>query len=79
MEKQNLTPKGKKNRFTIKKTKFKSQPRQSVVSVVSLSEVTEESLEVFRGLPEEIRRDPLLESFRKKNEKADGKLDIEIM
>lgn len=71
---ENQTPKGKKTRFTIKKSKYKSQPRQSVVSVVSLADVTEESLEVFRALPEEIRRDPLMESFRKKNEKITGEL-----
>jgi hypothetical protein len=43
---------------------------------VSLSEVTEESLEVWRALPEKIRQDPSLASFRKKNEKLLGKHEI---
>lgn len=65
-------PKKKKNRFTKSKTKGFTQ-RPSTVSVVSLSEVTEESLEVWRGLPEEIRHDPLMASFRKKEEKINRK------
>jgi hypothetical protein len=68
MEKVNLTSKGKKPQFS----KNKAPPRPSIVSnfsVVSLSDVTEESLEVWRALPEKIRGDPSLASFRRKNEK----------
>lgn len=49
--------------------------RPSIVSnysVVSLSDVTEESLEVWRALPETIRQDPSLASFRRKNETIHG-------
>lgn len=59
----------KKPQFVKKKL---APHRPSIVSnysVVSLSDVTEESLEVWRALPEKIRHDPSLASFRKKNEK----------
>jgi hypothetical protein len=72
MEKVNLTSRGKKPQFS-----KKSPQRPSIVSnysVVSLSDVTEESLEVWRALPEKIREDPSLASFRRKNEKLLGKL-----
>lgn len=52
--------------------KKKNNQRPSIVSnysVVSLSDVTEESLEVWRALPEKIRQDPSLASFRKKDER----------
>lgn len=58
-----------------KKPKFikkKYNQRPSIVSnysVVSLSDVTEESLEVWRALPEKIRQDPSLASFKKKDER----------
>ena len=71
MDKTNLTSRGKKPTFS----KKKSPQRPSIVSnysVVSLSDVTEESLEVWRGLPEKIRQDPSLASFRRKNEKKFG-------
>lgn len=72
MEKVNLTSRGKKPQFS----KKKAPHRPSIVSnysVVSLSDVTEESLEVWRALPEKIREDPSLASFRRKNEKLLGK------
>lgn len=62
----------KKPQFVKKKL---APHRPSIVSnysVVSLSDVTEESLEVWRALPEKIRHDPSLASFRKKNEKLLG-------
>jgi hypothetical protein len=55
---------------------FKVLMIQSFNAVVSLSDVTEESLEVWRALPEKIRQDPSLASFRRKNEKLLGKLEI---
>lgn len=64
-----VEPKKKKKGFKQSKTKGNFTSRPSVVSVVSLSDVTEESLEVWRGLPEEIRHDPAMASFRKKHEK----------
>lgn len=57
--------------------KKKAAQRPSIVSnysVVSLSDVTEESLEVWRALPEKIRQDPSLAPFRKKNERIHGKI-----
>lgn len=55
--------------------KKKEAQRPSIASnysVVSLSDVTEESLEVWRALPEKIRDDPSLASFRKKNADIQG-------
>lgn len=72
-EKMKLTEKKKKPRFLAKRKNAGQRPSiQSNYSVVSLSDVTEESLEVWRGLPEEIRADPALASFRKKHEKVLG-------
>jgi hypothetical protein len=74
LEKMKLTDRKKKPRFL--KPKPSSQSRPSIVSnysVVSLSDVTDQSLEVWRGLPQEIRTDPSLASFRKKHEKLIGK------
>lgn len=45
---------------------------KSVYSLVSLSEVTEGALEVWRGLPEVIRQDPSLASFRQEHERLTG-------
>lgn len=45
---------------------------KSVYSLVSLSEVTEGALEVWRGLPEIIRHDPSLASFRQEHERLHG-------
>lgn len=69
----------KKMRFSddSKKTdkKKKSPQRPSIVSnysFVSLSEVTEGSLQVWRTLPEKIRQDPSLASFRQEHERLHG-------
>lgn len=45
---------------------------RSTYSIVSISDVTEGALEVWRGLPEIIRQDPSLASFRQQNEKLKG-------
>ena len=42
-------------------------------SVISLSQVTEASLEIWRTLPEKIRQDPSLASFRQEHERLHGK------
>lgn len=58
-----------------KKTKKKAPQRPSIVSnysFVSLSEVTEGSLQVWRTLPEKIRQDPSLASFRQEHERLHG-------
>lgn len=57
----------------------KSPQRPSIVSnysFVSLSEVTEGSLQVWSTLPEKIRQDPSLASFRQEHERLHGKLSI---
>lgn len=74
MEKDGLT----KMKFSDekKKTKKKAPQRPSIVSnysFVSLSEVTEGSLQVWRTLPEKIRQDPSLASFRQEHERLHGK------
>ena len=57
-------------------SKKKTPQRPSIVSnysFVSLSEVTEGSLHVWRQLPEKIRQDPSLASFRQEHERLHGK------
>lgn len=41
-------------------------------SIISLSEVTEGALQIWRTLPEKIRQDPSLASFRQENERIHG-------
>ena len=72
VEKMKLTNRKKKPKILKKKSSAHRPSIQSNYSVVSLSDVTEESIEVWRGLPEEIRADPALASFRKKHEKILG-------
>jgi hypothetical protein len=70
----------KKMRFSDekkKKTQLKknSPARPSIVSnysFVSLSEVTEGSLQVWSKLPEKIKADPSLASFRQEHERLHG-------
>ena len=67
----------KKNKAQI--LKKKSPQRPSIVSnysVVSLSEVTEGSLEIWRNLPEAIRADPSLASFRQEHERLHGEFKL---
>lgn len=55
--------------------KTKKHQRPSIVSnysFVSLSEVTEGSLQVWRTLPEKIRQDPSLATFRQEHERLHG-------
>lgn len=59
----------------------KKLPKQASIksnySLVSLSDVTEKSLEVWQGLPAEIRADPTLAPFKNKHETIHGKMDKE--
>lgn len=71
LEKFTVTPRKKVPHF-LKKKERQRPSIASNLSTVSLSDVTEESLEVWRALPEKIRHDPSLASFRKKNEKVYG-------
>lgn len=65
-------------------TQYKKKPpqRPSIVSnysFVSLSEVTEGSLQVWRTLPEKIRQDPSLASFRQEHERLHGKFQYFVL
>lgn len=71
VEKEKFSSRKKKPRI-LKKKEAHRPSIASNYSVVSLSDVTEESLEVWRALPEKIRHDPSLASFRKKNERIQG-------
>lgn len=64
-----------KKKFRVKKKVDAKRPSMvSNYSVVSLSDVTDESLEVWRALPAKIREDPSLASFRKRNERIRKKI-----
>lgn len=70
MQKMRFSEEKKKSQL-----KKKSPQRPSIVSnysFVSLSEVTEGSLQVWRTLPEKIRQDPSLASFRQEHERLHG-------
>lgn len=73
IEKMKLAGGKKKPNYTKNNTSAQRPSIKSNFSVISLSDVTEESLEVWRSLPEEIRTDPSLASFRKKHERLMGK------
>lgn len=51
-----------------------SRPRDSIVSTISDGDVTEESLQVWKTLPKDIRRDSTFVSFKRKNELLKGKI-----
>lgn len=51
----------------------KKNRRKSFFFFVSPSDVTEESLEVWRHLPSKIRQDPSMVSFQLQQEKLHGK------
>ena len=53
-------------------SKLHLQKSRSTYSIVSASEVTEGALEVWRGLPEIIRQDPSLASFREQYGRLHG-------
>lgn len=68
-----------------KSRKKKSEPpkkrdrSKSNYSLISLSEVTEGALQIWRSLPEKIRQDPSLASFRQENERIHGKYMQKVM
>lgn len=49
--------------------------RPSIASVISASGITEESLNTFKTLPEELKLDPSLLPFRKRKEELGGNFD----
>lgn len=58
--------------FKKKKHFPKQASLRSNYSLVSLSDVTDKSLEVWQGLPDEIRADPTLAPFKNKHETIHG-------
>jgi hypothetical protein len=71
MKKMKLTD-GNKIAHIISRKKAHRPSVVSNYSVVSLSEVTEGSLQIWRTLPETIRQDPSLASFRQEHERIHG-------
>lgn len=66
----------KKQKASKRKEKEPTKGRDrsgSKYSLISLSEVTEGALQIWRSLPEKIRQDPSLASFRQENERLHGK------
>jgi P protein len=57
---------------TANKPRKRQQGMTENFSLLSLSEVTEGSLQVWRNLPEKIRQDPSLASFRQEHERLHG-------
>jgi hypothetical protein len=74
----------KKKRIEFMVDQFNDQHRPSIISnysmnsVISASEVTEDSLTAWKALPEEIRLDPSLISFRIKHENLIGNNEIVV-
>lgn len=64
----------KNNKKPFKEPKKPRDRSNSRYSIISLSEVTEGALQIWRTLPEKIRQDPSLASFRQENERLHGKL-----
>lgn len=50
----------------------KNDKLKGAYSSISLSEVTEGALMIWRALPEKIRQDPSLASFRQEHERLHG-------
>lgn len=58
-----------------KKPQFNKDHRPSTISVVSLSAITEDSLNVWKSLPNDIRRDSSMVPFQRKNDRLLGNID----
>lgn len=57
---------------TYKNTTKTTLRRKSLFSLISPSDVTEGSLQVWRGLPKKIRHDPSLASFQMEHDRLHG-------
>lgn len=64
-----LDPRRSVSRSPNRSPKDSPKHRNKSYSIVSLSEVTEGSLQVWRALPEKIRQDPSLASFRQEHDR----------
>lgn len=66
----NLSDYTNKNMF---KNSLKNDRSNSTYSILPISEVTQGAVEVWATLPDEIRHDPSLASFRHEHERIHGK------
>lgn len=75
MEERSQEKPGKSNLKLKKVQQLKNfdKPRHSVISVLSLSDITEEALDVWNSLPDEIKNDPSLAAFRSRHAELLGK------
>lgn len=66
------------NNVNNKKEKSGLLSNSSTYSILPISEVTQGAVEVWANLPDEIRQDPSLASFRQEHERIHGKFTILI-
>lgn len=60
-------------------TKSSVQRRRSLLTLIAPDDVTEGSLQVWRGLPSKIRQDPSLAPFQLENERVHGNVNNVIL
>lgn len=65
-----------KQNNNVKSKSLKNSRNLSTYSIIPLSEVTQGAVEVWATLPDEIRQDPSLASFRQEHERLHGKLNF---
>lgn len=61
------------------KQKKQKSRRKSFFQLISPSDVTTESLQVWAGLPQKIRQDPSMASFQMECDRLHGKIRIEAI
>lgn len=61
-----------KHNNNVKSSSLKNNRNLSTYSIIPLSEVTQGAVEVWATLPDEIRQDPSLASFRQEHERLHG-------
>lgn len=61
------------NNYSDKRENFGLRSNASTYSILPISEVTQGAVEVWANLPDEIRQDPSLASFRQEHERIHGK------
>lgn len=73
MPKFRLKTKDTAQNNNVKSKSFQNSRNLSTYSIIPLSEVTQGAVEVWATLPDEIRQDPSLASFRQEHERLHGK------
>lgn len=63
-----------KRKISDNKGRFVLRSNESTYSIVPISDVTQGAIEVWANLPDEIRQDPSLASFRQEHERIHGEL-----